>query len=138
MMISFLAQGQNDYKGIINYYDYTSNYINKPKKKDTTCISEINEANKDIENGKIVFCSPVGFIFGLLRFEDELKEVVESYGLEFKIDLISDVEKRAKELIDNFQSKKLGIDSIIESLASSLLRLNIEQQLKTLNIANNK
>lgn len=28
----------------------------------------------------------------MLRFENELKEVAESYGLEFKIDLISDVE----------------------------------------------
>ncbi len=89
---SFLVQAQDDLKWIINYYNYTSNYIQKPKKKDTTCINEINEAKKDIDNGKIVFCSPVGFLFGMLRFEDELKEVVESYGLEFKIDLISDVE----------------------------------------------
>lgn len=91
MTISFFVHGQEDYKRIINYYDYTSNYIQKPKKKDTTCIIEINEAKKDIENGKIVFCTPVGFLFGMLRFQDELKEVVESYGLEFKVDLISDV-----------------------------------------------
>ena len=90
MTISVLVHGQEDYNGIINYYDYISDYINKPKKKDTTCIAEVNKAKKDIENGKIVFCSPVGFLFGMLRFEDELKEVVESYGLEFKIDLISD------------------------------------------------
>lgn len=92
MTIFVLVHGQDDYKWIISYYDYTSEYINKPNKKDTTCISEINEAKKDIENVKIVFCSPVGFLFGMLRFEDELKEVVESYGLKFKIDLISDVE----------------------------------------------
>lgn len=92
MTTSILVHGQDDYKWIVNYYNCTADYINKPKKKDTTCISEINEAKKDIENGKIVFCSPVGFLFGMLRFEDELKEVVESYGLEFKIDLISDVE----------------------------------------------
>lgn len=91
MTISFLVHGQEDYKWIINYYDYTSNYFQKPKEKDTTCINEINQAKKDIENGKIVFCTPVGFLFGMLRFEDELKEVVESYGLEFKVDLISDV-----------------------------------------------
>lgn len=90
--ITILAHGQYDYKWIISYYDNNSEYINKPNKKDTTCISEINEAKKDIENGNIVFCSPVGFLFGILRFEDELKEVVESYGLEFKMDLISDVE----------------------------------------------
>lgn len=90
--ISFHAKAQDDLKWIINFYDKTSIYIENPAKKDTTCINEINEAKKNIENGKIQFCSPVGFIFGMLRFKNELKEVVESYGLEFKIDLFSDVE----------------------------------------------
>lgn len=116
--ISFLVQAQDDLKWIINYYDYTSNYIQKPTKKDTTCINEINEAKKDIENGKIVFCSPVGFLFGMLRFEDELKEVVESYGLEFKIDLISDVEFEGQTqgcygaYMTNFIENKFGNDFI--------------------------
>ena len=64
MSISALARGQGDYKWIISFYDYNSEYINKPNKEDTTCISEINEAKKDIQNGKIVFCSPVGFYSG--------------------------------------------------------------------------
>jgi hypothetical protein len=52
-------------------------YIENPNVKDTTCINDINKAKQDIDNGKIIFCSPTLF----LRSKEELKEVVANYGL---------------------------------------------------------
>ena len=114
IFISSYAFSQNDLKPIIDFYDSEFSYINKPNKKDTSCINEINKAKEDIDKGKIVFCTPVGFLFGILRFENELKKVVENYGLKFKIDLISDVEIEGQTqgcygaYMTNFIKKKYG------------------------------
>lgn len=64
-------------------------YVTNPKSKDTLCISEKERAKKDIENGKIVFIQGAGFGFGDIRYEDELKELCEQYGLAFDFEPIS-------------------------------------------------
>jgi len=66
-------------------------YVSKPNPNDRHCISEIKRAKKDIANGKIVFTQKVGFLFGNIRYERELRELCKSNGLVFDFDLISDV-----------------------------------------------
>jgi hypothetical protein len=75
----------------IDYKQWEQNYIEKPDPADSLCISDINRAKKDIENGKIVFTQDYGFLFGDIRYENELRKLCKDYGLVFDFDLISDV-----------------------------------------------
>lgn len=67
-------------------------YVSNPNRGDDLCISEIERAKKDIANGKIVFTQQVGFLYGYIRYESELKQICKENGLEFDIELISDVQ----------------------------------------------
>ncbi|MCH8555611.1 MAG: hypothetical protein LAT76_10660 [Schleiferiaceae bacterium] len=63
-------------------------YVSNPNPLDTLCIAEIQRAKKDIENGKIVFAQPFGFLFGSIRYEKELRQLCRQKGLQFEFDLI--------------------------------------------------
>lgn len=75
----------------ITYQQWEQNYITKPNPIDTTCISEINRAKSDVEDGKVVFTQDYGFLFGEIRYENELRQLCKDNGLLFDFDLISDV-----------------------------------------------
>jgi len=66
-------------------------YVSNPDHNDKLCISEIKRAKIDIEKGKIVFCQRVGFLFGGIRYESELKKLCKQNSLVFGFDMISDV-----------------------------------------------
>ena len=65
-------------------------YVSKPNPTDTLCISDIKRAKKDVEKGKIVFTQRVGFLFGNIRYEKELRELCKQNGLVFDFDVMSD------------------------------------------------
>ena len=72
--------------------DQLVNYVKSPASSDKLCIDEIDRAKVDIENGKIVLTQPAGFLFGFIRYEDELAQLSNQYGLEFDFDLLSCIE----------------------------------------------
>lgn len=75
----------------ISQQQWEQSYITKPNVVDTTCILAINKAKTDIANGKIVFTHDYGFLFGDIRYENELRQLCRKKGLIFDYDLISDV-----------------------------------------------
>jgi hypothetical protein len=66
-----------------------SAYVNHPRPTDSLCISEIQKAKKDIQNGKIVFTQSYGFGSRRLRYEEELRQLCKTRGLVFDFDMIS-------------------------------------------------
>lgn len=66
-----------------------SAYVNHPSPTDSLCISEIQRAKKDIQNGKIVFTQSYGFGSRSMRYEEELRQLCKERGLVFDFDMIS-------------------------------------------------
>ncbi|MCO6360900.1 hypothetical protein GBO34_03370 [Roseivirga pacifica] len=66
-------------------------YILNPNSSDKECINDIKRAKTDIESGQLKVTETFGFTPNALRFEDELKKLSRELGLEFEIELISDV-----------------------------------------------
>ena len=69
----------------------TQTYVLNPDSNDSLCINNIKRAKEDISKGKIVFTQQVGFLFGHLRYEAELKLLCKEEGLYYEVDLITDV-----------------------------------------------
>lgn len=63
-------------------------YVKSLDLSDSLCISDIERAKKDINDGKIVFTQSLGLGFGSMRYEDELRKLCEKNGLAFDFDLI--------------------------------------------------
>ncbi len=114
-----------------DYYEYIKN----PNPSDTTCLAQIKRAKKDVKNGKIVFNHPVGLGFGMLRYEEELKEVCKEYGLEYEVELVSCVVFEGQtqgcygHYMDMVLSNKYGADfkSKLHRKADSLFLFNVLQ-----------
>ncbi len=127
-----------DDKAILNYETEKHKYVLNPDSSDLLCIDEINRAKEDISNGKIVFTQQVGFIFGFLRYEDELKLLCKEEGLYYEVDLISDdiIEGQIQGCygyyMDNFISENYGNDfkAKLHKKADSLYLVNVNKQNK--------
>lgn len=62
-----------------------SSFVESVKDSDTTCLNEISEAQKEIENGKLTYCHYSGNIYNhYLRSEKELTEILKVNNLEFR------------------------------------------------------
>ncbi len=122
----------------VDYEQWRQNYIKKPKSKDTLCISDINRAKKDIANGKIVFTQEYGFMYGDIRYENELRKLCNDVGLVFDFDLISDVvfEGQTQGCYGAYMSRiiadKYGSDfkEKLHHKADSLFLINVNKQNK--------
>lgn len=68
-----------------------SAYIQQIDDQDSTCMKDIALAKQDVSKGKIVFCSPAGFLFYNLRQEEQLRELCRKNKLVFQYELFSDV-----------------------------------------------
>jgi len=116
IIISAFAFSQQKMKVIVDYYNYKLKYIQEPDKNDSTCKNEINKAKQDIKAGKIVFCTPLGLLFGNIRYEYELEEVVNKYKLKFNVDFISDsriigqTQNCYATVMTNYINKKYGVN----------------------------
>tara|TARA_R110000737_G_scaffold306935_1_gene314747 strand:- start:2491 stop:3300 length:810 start_codon:yes stop_codon:yes gene_type:complete len=116
--ISFNACSQYKQKNDIDVYKLPERiqYVNNPNSNDTLCISEIERAKEDIDNGKIVFTQSAGFLFGDIRYETELRELCKENGLVFEFDLIGCVvfEHQTQGCYGDYMDKviidKYGID----------------------------
>lgn len=82
---------QTDMWSLVNFYKSDENQMSNISNSDSTCINDINRAQVDIGKGKITFCTPIGFMFGMIRFENELKQLVKEHNLLFENDYYSDV-----------------------------------------------
>jgi hypothetical protein len=69
--------------------DELLNYVKSPAPNDSSCKEDIERAKKDMENGKIVLTQTAGFLFGFIRYEDELVQLSEQHGLQFDYDMLS-------------------------------------------------
>jgi hypothetical protein len=89
-LISFSACSQDKQKNDTDGHELPDRiqYIINPNSNDTLCLSEIERAKKDIENGKIVFTQSAGLLFGDIRYETELRDLCKINGLVFDFDLI--------------------------------------------------
>jgi hypothetical protein len=113
-------------------------YVSKPNPNDSLCISDINRAKKDIAKGKIVFTQRVGFLFGNIRYETELRELCKQNGLVFDFDVMSDVvfEGETQGCYGNYMDKiiieKYGVEfkENLHKKADSLFlaRTNLENK----------
>lgn len=61
-------------------------YVKSPAKGDWTCRDGIKRAEEEIANGKVVFTQEIGFLYGFIRHERELKSLCKSMGIEFDYD----------------------------------------------------
>jgi len=113
-------------------------YVNNPKSTDTLCISEIQRAQEDIKNGKIVFTQKFGFGTSQLRYENELIDLCKENGLVFDVDLIecSVYEGQTRgcygDYMDKMINEKFGIDfkDKLHKKADSLYLENVIKQNK--------
>ena len=109
-------------------------YVSNPNDKDTLCISEINRAKKDIENGKIIFTQSAGFLFGEIRYENELRQLCKENELTFDFDLIGCVVFEGQtqgcygDYMDKIIIEKFGIDfkEKLHKQADSLFLVNAD------------
>lgn len=117
-LISFNACSQGKQNNDIDVLELPERiqYVNSPNPNDTLCISEIERAKIDIENGKIVFTQSAGFLFGDIRYETELRELCEQNELVFDFDLMGCVvfEGQTQGCYGDYMDKvimdKYGID----------------------------
>lgn len=62
-----------------------NSFVKKVNPRDTFCLKEINEANRDIKNNKLVYCHYVGnIIWNDLRSEKEMKSLLGNYKIDFQ------------------------------------------------------
>lgn len=89
-MISFNACSQNKTISKMEKQELPDRvvYVSNPNDKDTLCISEIKRAMYDIKNGRTIFTQSAGFLFGDIRYENELRKLCKEKGLVFDFDLI--------------------------------------------------
>ncbi len=62
-------------------------YIENIDSNDITCLREIKRAKNDVQNGKLVFTTPMGFGIQHLRQEKQLKELCQAYKLLFDYEM---------------------------------------------------
>ena len=110
-----------------------SNYIQKPADTDSMCIKDIEKAKKDVSNGKIVFCFPMGFGSHDLRQEKQLRELCLKNNLIFKYELFSDV------IYDGQTQGCYGayMDKTISSKFGSNFKQNLLKQADSILLATN-
>jgi hypothetical protein len=65
------------------------NYVKSPARTDSSCREDVERAEKDIADGKIILTQTAGFLFGFVRYEDELAQLSEQHGLKFDYDMLS-------------------------------------------------
>jgi hypothetical protein len=63
-------------------------YVENPNSSDFTCINEVKRAKIDIANGKIIFSQNAGFLYGQIRYEEELRNLCKDNGLIFDFELM--------------------------------------------------
>ena len=75
-------------KKVFNPIEYVAN----PESTDELCISDINKAKTDINENGIAFTQAAGFLFGHIRYENELKKLCKEKGLNYNVNLLSCVQ----------------------------------------------
>lgn len=126
---------QEDIK-ILNYETDMHKYVLNPDSNDSLCINDVKRAKEDISKGKIVFTQQVGYLFGHLRYEAELKLLCKEEGLNYEVDLISDLICEGQTqgcygyYMDNIIIEKYGDDfkSKLHKKADSLFLVNVNNQ----------
>ncbi|MBL4755630.1 MAG: hypothetical protein JKY52_18815 [Flavobacteriales bacterium] len=86
LLTPMTAVAQTDLTNVVQFPDPIE-YVANPDPNDSTCIREIERAKRDIENGKVAFSQPAGFLFGHLRYETELRQLCDKHGLVFRNDM---------------------------------------------------
>ncbi len=73
------------------------------------CIKEIERAKWDIKNGKLKVIQQMGFLYGLIRYEHELKQLCKEKGLPFEVELLGCVgfEGQTQGCYGNYMDKEL-------------------------------
>ncbi len=112
-------------------------YVSNPNSEDALCISEINKAKKDIAKGKIVFTQSFGFGASELRYEKELRQVCQEYGLEFGKETVGCVEIEGQtqacygDYMDKIIIEKFGVNfkEALHKKADSLFLVNIQNKI---------
>lgn len=102
-------------------------YIKNPNSSDKTCISDIEKAKTDIQNGKLSIVY-TNYEVANMRYENFIKKLCNEYGLIFKIDFINDVitENQTqgcyKSYMDKVIADSLGLNfkNNLENKADSL------------------
>jgi hypothetical protein len=131
LALSLLACGQN--KDELIYQSELHKYVLSPNRSDSLCLNDKKRAQEDIANGKVVFTQEVGFGYGEIRYEEELKYLSEKAGLVYDIELFSDVEFEGQTqgcyalYMDNYISAKYGakFKSQLHRKADSLFIENV-------------
>lgn len=108
-------------------------YVLNPSNTDTECLNEIEQANKDIENGKIVFTHPCHMFDCVLRQEKYVFDLCKKYNIHFEYEAFSDIIIEGQTqgcygaVMDNYINKKFGKDfksKILKDADSILLASN--------------
>ena len=95
ILISINAHAQIGDSGKISdpqEYSEMIDYVNNLDQGDTSCLADIKRAKEDLAKGKVVFTQTMGFLFGHIRFENELQELCRKNGLYYGVEMISDIE----------------------------------------------
>jgi len=108
-------------------------YVLNPSDSDIECLNDVERANKDIENGKIVFTYPCHMFDCVLRQEKYVIDLCKKYNIHFEYELFSDIIIEGQTLgcygaiMDNYINKKFGKNfksKILKEADSILLASN--------------
>lgn len=135
------AQEEED---IPDYNTEMRRYVLNPQLDDSLCRNDIKRAKDDIAKGKIAFTQQVGFLFGFLRYEDELKLLCKEAGLYYEIVFLSDVVFEGQTqgcygfYMDNMITEKYGDDfkPKMHKKADSLFLVNVNSKNKAVQYYN--
>jgi hypothetical protein len=101
-------------------------------KSDTTCLKEIAEAKKEINNGKLTYCHYTGNIsFNYLRSQKEMVQILEKFNIKFQNESSRCViqENQTEHCYCELMKEKI-IEKHGEKFVDSLLNISDIQYLK--------
>ena len=99
-----------------SYPEDIHRYVESPAPGDWECKDEIARAKADIKKGKLVFMHEVGFLYGFIRHEDEVRQLCKEMGIGFEIDARSCIifegqtEGCYAAIMDNELTKRYGLE----------------------------
>ena len=114
LILTSLTTFAQENKDVLDYKTMMLSYVRNPDSNDTLCRTEIERAKNDLGNGKIVLTQQAGFIFGDLRYENELRRLCIENGFVFEFDMLGCVVFEGQTqgcygyFMDNFIIEKFG------------------------------
>lgn len=71
----------------LNDYLVVTDYVKMPRPNDELCLYDIERAKDSIERNGPFFIQEAGYLYGFNRYDEELKKLCNSIGINYELDL---------------------------------------------------